>query len=752
MTVPVNTSNYLSLQRHTYPDPFLDFSSTVLPKSYHKMLELCRVFSMTHAQIAPVVRKIAQYPLTHIVIQQIGKEELGPLKTWWEETLDDKIDAIGVAEGAGIDLISYGDSYVVSCRPFERYYTCNGCKVTQPASSQKLKYSISNGNFTGKCPECKGFHTFEARDEPLSTEEGLAFVRIPPQDMQVKRNPANNKRRYECSPPAALKRAVKDGPLDRQLIDETPLIYVQAAMKGVKVKFAPGAVLHMTEPAPSGSDFDQGMPRILPALRTAYIDQLYRKADESGALERVLPARFVYPMPTSDNPLQTIGLGKFTRFISASLRQWRLDKNAIMTSPFPIGVAEIGNDGHQYNTVNLRAAAIKEIIGALGVPEGFLSDGMTWSGGSIQLRMLENSLNSYVRSLKRLFAFMVREISSVTGKPPVRAMLKPFRMVDDAAQLNMLLQLATAGEYPYEELLDRLDLNSDNRYETLHKELKRRQTLQVEAQLLESRASLRALQIQGAAQGRAEGLAGISEEANQLAGATYGHITRQQPFDETMQQKMQLDQQKIEHAKSLEQLQFGVQQSQLQSQQLSAEATSLALEESKARTEKLRGEAYKAKEHGDVYDAAQQQQSEKQNVQLVEAYVAQLLRLDTQGQLELLQDAEKYGVEFAKYVANEALRRLRYGVPSPDIVKNQEISQLVKGLRESSSSPDALANKIQMLEPSKRFAAVEYLVQTDESIGRRVLQIVAGGGMPPRRSPDIAVSAARPLNPVMPPR
>lgn len=397
------------------------------------------------------------------------------------------MDAIGTAEAAGIDLITYGDAYVVCARPFERYYQCNGCKSSVAASTQKLKYQISGGKFTGKCPECKEFHSFEPSDSPLSTLEGLAFVRIPPQDMIVKRNPANNKRRYECSPPASLKRAIKDGQLDRELIDESPLTYVLAAIKGVKVKFAPGAVLHMTEPAPSGNDFDQGMPRILPALRTAYIDQLYRKADESGALERVLPARFVYPMPTSDNPLQTIGLGKFTRFMAASLRQWRLDKNAIMTSPFPIGVAEIGNDGHQYSTVNLRAAAVKEIIGAMGVPEGFLSDGMTWSGGSIQLRMLENSLNSYVRSLKRLFAFMVREIASVTKKPPVRAMLKPFRMVDDAALLNMLLSLAQQGEYPYEELLDRLDLNSDGRYEILHKELKRRQVLQSEAALIEAR-------------------------------------------------------------------------------------------------------------------------------------------------------------------------------------------------------------------------------------------------------------------------
>lgn len=742
------SAQLMSLQRHAYPDPFLDFSSTVLPKSYSKMLELCRVVGMTHPQVAPIVRKIAQYPITFVTVTNLTQEELGPLKTWWLDAMD-RVEALACAEGAGIDFITYGAAYVVCAAPFERSYTCNICKIAHPASSRKVLYKILQDRFVGKCPSCSKFTTFEPADRPLDTLDEISFVRIAPQDMFVKRNPTNGKKTYECSVPAALKRAVKTGPADRELIDGTALVYVQAAMKGVRVKFAKDAVLHIYEPAPSGSDMDLGMPRILPALKSVFLDALYRKADESAALERTLPARFVFPQPLGDNPLQTIGLAKFTRFIQASLRQWRLDKNAIMTSPFPIGVAEIGNDARQYNTTDMRQQAVKEIIGALGVPEGFLSDGMTWSGGSVQLRMLENSLQSYVRALTALFDFMVRKIASITRKPRVQARLRPFRLVDDAQQQQILLQLAQLNEVPFSVLLDRMDLNSENRLAELQKEQAARQQLQVQDRLVEARTQIKAIQIQSVAQGRADGATALVDEASSNAERVYNHLTREKMMPDALAEKEQGEQQQMQEAQQAQQAHQVVEQAQAKDQVLQ-------LKERQARISKLESEAFKTREHGQIYDDAQQQRGETKALQIVETYIRQLAQLNAAGQMRLMDEIQGRSPELARMVADEALRRISTdGMPSPDFSKEEGVGQMVERIRNETASPEAFANKLTMLSPKDRLAAVEYLQNSDPYIAGRVLDAMSARQGQSGRG--LSVSARAPqappsANPVMPPR
>ncbi|NIP67377.1 hypothetical protein GWM83_02755, partial [Candidatus Bathyarchaeota archaeon] len=238
------------------------------------------------------------------------------------------------------------------------------------------------------------------------------------------------------------------------------------------------------------------MPIIMAALKDAYLNQIYKKADETVANERTVPARFVFPQATSNDPFRTISLSKFSSFIGRSIRRYRHDKNAIMPSPFPVGVAEIGGDAQRLFTANVRELTIKEIIGSTGVPEGFLGDGMTWSGGSVQLRMLENMIMSYLRSLNRLLTFVVKETAKITELPEVEVRFKPFRMADDVQMLQMLLQLAQMKQVSFKEILDRMDLDWDEQHEVVKDETEKTQAVMVQEALTEVKAGLESVKWQ----------------------------------------------------------------------------------------------------------------------------------------------------------------------------------------------------------------------------------------------------------------
>lgn len=531
-----------SIYHSQYPDPFLDIASTRLPKSRQKLIEMCKVFALTHPQLSPIVKKVAKYPITKIVVKSTDNNR--DLEKRWKDILENNVDIYQVAEEFGLDYIGTGNAAIHMNKPFVRVYECKVCKVVNESS--KVKFYVNGTTFTGQCPTCKKNTRFKPIDQYLEGEaaiKNVSVVRTPVEDLYIKFNPLTNDKMYYRNVPSEISSAIKKNKPDKWFIDTTPTPFLIAALSKKKIVFEKGKLAHFKNPTISGKEMGYGLPDILAGLKDAYLNQIYKKADETVANERTVPARFVYPQATSQDPMRTISLSKFATYMSNAIRRYRYDKNAIMPFPFPVGVAELGGDAQRLFTSQLRELTVKDIIGATGMPEGFLSDGMTWSGGSVQLRMLENSLMGYTRALNKMLKFVVTEIAKIADLPMVDVIFKPFRMQDDIQMLQILMSLAQMNQVSFRELLSRLDLDWDQENGNIMEEVEKLNRVEVKKAMKDTLVMVESAKLNVEMQNRQQSHEQMSQEMIQHATATSDHLTQTKDYESS---SMDVEQQQAE--------------------------------------------------------------------------------------------------------------------------------------------------------------------------------------------------------------
>ena len=702
--MPSSTGHPLSLARKQYPDPFLDIASTRLPKSRKKLLEMCYIFTNTHPQIAPIVRKLSKYPITKLVFS--SDEGTASLEDKWRDILEEDMNIYETAESVGLDYFGYGNCFLIVHKPFIRSYECQSCGHASEAG--KIKYYIKNDTLYGRCPSCESKARLEAKDEAVEATERLNLVRLKPQNMYIRRNELTDQASYYYDVPKELKKAISNKDPDREYIDSTPWPYVEAALNNKKIKFHRSKILHLKEPSLSGDDMDWGNPIVLPALKDAYLNQIYKKADESAANERSLPVRFVYPAANSgEGPLQTISLSKFTNFLENSLNMWRHDKNAVLPVPFPVETAQVGGDAKRFATAELRQLAVKEIIGSTGVPQGFLSDQMKWSGGSVQLRMLENMLMSYLRALDRLISFAIDEIAKVTNLPKVDARFKPFRMADDVQKLQLVMRLAESKQVSYSEVLQRLDLNWEDQHEKVKNETDKTQDIQVQEQLTQAKAALQAADMQADQQYRAQGFQELKENIHQ--------------DDEAISQSLQ-------DGKSFEEV-----DQQMEEKQHEANQEQQQLEEMKEKADVAHqqglGEKYQseARQRATQAEIAESQHQDRHVPQVVEAFAQELQETPPEKRPKKLQEIADEYPELAKRV-EERVEMLEEDSGIPQEVEREEkeeeqqVAQIIQKLKQEVKGPKQFADKMMMMEEPMRNKVMGYLKENNPQLLQAVVQ------------------------------
>lgn len=739
-----------TMRRSEYPDPFLDVASTKLPKSRQKLLELCYQFATTHPQFAPIVKKLARYPITRMIFDSDDSHP-SSFQEWWRDVLENKVEIAYESQAAGMDYFGYGICVTTVHRPFLRKYTCTTCEKVYEAG--QINYFIRNKGFWGRCEACGSDTKLEAEDAYITNPNRINVVRHAPQNLYIRYIRETGDSDIYCDVSESLKQAVrKSRKPDRRTIDQTPIKFVKAAMEdNARVRFDRNRVHVMRQPTLSGRNMAWGMPTVMAGMKEAYLNQVYKKADESSANERVLPARFVYPQGTTQDPLSMISLSKWQQFMGESMARWRQDKNAVIPSAFPVGVAEVGGDAQRFNTANLRQLSIKEIIGSTGVPEGFLADGMTWSGGSVQLRMLENMLMSYMRQLNTLLQFVIDQVAQITGKPRIKAEWKPFRMADDVQKLQMLIQLAQMKVVSYKEVLDRMDLSFDKQYTQVRKETEKLSEVQIEEQLVGAKAALRSAEVQSETQIRQQGYQSLTEEMSQDDSAADMHFRREGGiFPEIDDQQ---EQEASEQAQQEAQLQERAQMAEIQG------------EEAKAMKE--RAVAEQKGVHADIAEES------VQAAPIIESLVNRMRDLSPEEQGAKLEEMRQQG---RPAVANAVEERLaeqqqrdaaqtppeaREGREQGEQMAEQQaeqqpeptIPQIVEHLRDQSRNVDEFADRLMMRPPEIRQPALEFLRETDPMTHVRVLQKISLINPPNNRGGGQAGQVSMsPQNPVQPPQ
>jgi hypothetical protein len=707
----------VQLDRHTYEDPFLDMAATKLPKSFKKLLELCQIFAMTHPQISPIIQRLAEYPITSLVYK--GDTEA---KRQHKDLFEKNLRILEKMIEWGLDYYAYGNCFVSISFPFVRLYRCLSCGHDHQV--QEVKYRYSGGRFEGMCKKCGGERVLKPIDQYVQDPGGINIFRFEPQLVTPKYNRVTGKYVYYYDIPPDVKRAVMTG--DRDIIDTTPIEYLRCIQLRRKMKIK--RIYHFKRPTLSGRDMQWGFPLVLPALKDAYLNQIYKKADEAIALEHSVPLRVLYPEARTQDPLQKLALGNFKQFMARNIRYWRRDKNAIITSPMPIGVANIGGDANAYSTIQARVKVIDEIMGAMMVTRGFVMGGENWSSASISQRVMENSFLNYLRRIDGCLQWTRDECAAFLGLPHCEVSMKPFKKVDDTQMLQIIIQLARERRISWQEALSRMDLDAAEELKTITDETEEYVKLTLQELLAQNEASAKALVTQTVAQQEVEGVQEFYQSAVQRAEATLSEIEGHQVRTEAAETQGQ------ERAAQAQQ--------NPQMQMISARAA-------RDSSEAEKNQALASKHRGDKKQIMVNIDLGKQ----IAMWAGELLSAQPPEQKRLLQQMHEENPDMARAVVDVAKTMEGGGEQQPQqrggaITPSQDPRAMLMSLTENAKNPDELAQKLQMIDPRQQNQILLQLQQVNPTLFSKVVKAMQAANTPqPKSQVDM-----RPLPEQKPPR
>lgn len=666
MAAPIGDT--VPVERHTYEDPFLDMAATKLPKSFKKLLELCQIFAMTHPQISPIIQRLAEYPITSLVYKGDDESE-----RQHKELFEKHLRILEKMVEWGLDYFAYGNCFVSISFPFVRLYQCLSCQ--QHMQTQEIDYRYVGGRFEGACKFCRAPRQFKPVDQYTKDKREINIFRLEPQLVTPKYNRVTGKYIYYYDISPDIKRAVATG--DRDIIDSTPVEYLNCIR--LKRKMRLQRVFHFKRPTLSGRDMQWGFPLVLPALKDAYLNQIYKKADEAIALEHSVPLRVLYPEARTQDPMQKLALGNFKRFMSRNIRYWRRDKNAIITSPMPIGVTNIGGDGQAYSTIQARIKVIDEIMGAMMVTRGFVMGGENWSSQSISQRVMENSFMNYLRRLDACLQWVRDEIAAFLGMPHCSVSMKPFKKIDDVQMLQLVLQLAREKRISWEEALSRMDLDAKEELKVIENEAEGYTRIMFQELLAQNEVSAKAIVQQQLAQQEAQGVAQVYDEWLANSEGIAAEISGQATKGETVE--------------AANQAQADAAANDPQSQALLAEA------------EKDRAVAAERNGTSQTQGAQQQAMVDVDLGKQIALWAGELLSARPAEQKRLLQALHDDNPEVAKAVV-EVARELEGGQRQPAegaaMTRSQDPQAMARSLMEQAKSAEDLAKKMQLIEPRQQ--------------------------------------------------
>lgn len=293
-----------------YPSPFFDIGHTFLPESFSKLFKWCRYYFLTNPLINAVTYKMAEYPITPLIVEV---EDIDTRKRW-EDIIENKLKLRAFQIEAGLDYNCYGTAIITIHFPFLKYLICTECKHEVLISA--ASYKFHNLKFHLACDKCKT--TAEAKEKDLSIRnlDGIKLIRWNPEYIKLEHNELTGHTDYFFDIPQGVKNDILMG--KRHIIENIRLEYLDALRQSKTLKFSEGQVFHLKRPTIAQKDMGWGMPMILPVLKDAYYLQILRKAQECVSLSTLIETS------TGLIPANDVRVGDFVR---THLGRWRKVEN-----------------------------------------------------------------------------------------------------------------------------------------------------------------------------------------------------------------------------------------------------------------------------------------------------------------------------------------------------------------------------------------------------------------------------------------
>jgi hypothetical protein len=109
-----------------YDSPFLDMTSTFIPKSIKGILKFIASYVVSDALLSQCVTKLAEYPITSLIYKDSDESSILKDKSVekWKKILEDYMKIIKTLKQSGMDYYAFGNSVISINYPFKRMLTC----------------------------------------------------------------------------------------------------------------------------------------------------------------------------------------------------------------------------------------------------------------------------------------------------------------------------------------------------------------------------------------------------------------------------------------------------------------------------------------------------------------------------------------------------------------------------------------------------------------------------------------------------
>jgi len=466
-------------------EKFFDPLAFYMPKSLKEVLRYCRYFYQTNHVVSAIVYKLAEYPITDLIYDCDDPK----LKEVYQHILEDEMEIKRFLIEVGLDYFVYGNAFVTVLVPFKRFFKCKKCEsVLEPkVESGRRNWRIANKTLFMYCPKDKDVPV-EVVDVPTKSDD-FRLARWDPIQITIEYSELCQKAKVYYNIPKDEARKVHTDP---EFLKTVRKPFLDAIIEGKDaVLFEEDKLYVLQRPSISHEFKGWGLPPLVHVLQLLFYIQMLRRAQFAVAEDRLLNFRYLYP-PTEyvlqSGPFSA-NLSTWKTQVEEALSRWREDPNHMPIFPVPIAYGSISGEGKSLMLFPEMEQLVNELIVGLQVPREFLIGGLTWSGSSVSLRMLENHYINYRSYLSRLLNHIVSTISVVKDIPPIRVRFRPFRMADDVQRQQIKLQLSSMGKISDSTLLAEFDLDFETELRKKVKDAKEEMKAQLDLQSFQQELS-----------------------------------------------------------------------------------------------------------------------------------------------------------------------------------------------------------------------------------------------------------------------
>lgn len=461
-----------------YPSPFFNMASLSLPDNIKELLRYARYYFYGEPLVHAVVRKMASYPITDLIITAESDEA----EDKWEDVYDE-LDMKSFLIQVGLDYFAYGNSFVTPYFPKKRELTCKNCEGSWDFTSfERIRFK--NEHFVAECPECETREPMDSKEMNDQRVEKINLMRWDPLNMNIEYNEITGEKTYYYDIPNDERNRIREGKTD--YLAGMPTEFIQAAYEDKKVKVNPDMIYHLHRETLAQRGDGWGRPLCYPVMKYLYYLQILRKSQEVIANERSVPKRFLYPDSTGGaNPYANQNLGKWRREVEKAMQKWDEDPGWVHTFPFPVGEGALGGDAKALLLTPEINNTIQQIVTGMGVPQEFIFGGLQWTGSSISLRMIENKMLNYRKDITNVLDFLNEKLEGFLDLPEASVRLQDFKMADDMKRKQMVMQLNQQNKVSDQTLLEELDFDFEDEQQKMVEEVQEKEEL-IQKQVLSS--------------------------------------------------------------------------------------------------------------------------------------------------------------------------------------------------------------------------------------------------------------------------